>query len=548
MDIVLGVSMTPKTVRMVLVEGEKGDGSIVDHDTFELSSSDGTATKNAADQVVAAVLGTQESAAEGGHELKSIGVTWSDRAEAAQLRDALAARGIRDVILVSELHAAGALAQAAGRAVGYTSTALLFIDRDSATLSVVHGEDGSIVKVLSTNLHSSDAMAVLGEMAAAVEAQDAPPQGMFVVGSGVDIAAVKAHLQNLVELPVSAPEESSLALARGAAIAAANAPIYDATTAGLAYSQDPDGFTAGNDYVDPAGAATMLRPADPVPAHDEYDDFADHHADEGRKPFLLVGSALTSIFVIGVVALVISLAVSIRPTADQRPEAVPAIIPAAPAEVVPSVPEAAVPAPAPAPKPAPAPAPETIKAPIPVVQQAPQAPPRQVYVEPPAAPAPAPLPAAPPVPLPVAPPPPPVYNPPVYNPPVIFPPSLFPPIWQPPRWEPPRQKPPWQQWPPRVDDDDWPQGPQWPQNPAPSYPQNPVPSYPQYPAPSIPQAPPSQPQYPQWPGQSSGGQQGSQGGRGDSDGGGRGGDGSGRGGYGGNGGGGGRNCFLIFCG
>ena len=42
-------------------------------------------------------------------------------------------------------------------------------------------------------------------------------------------------------------------------------------------------------------------------------------AEEGRKPFLLVGSALTSIFVVGVVALVISLAVSIRPTVDQRP-------------------------------------------------------------------------------------------------------------------------------------------------------------------------------------------------------------------------------------
>ena len=35
MDIVLGVSMTPTTVRMVLVEGEKGDGLTVDHDAFD---------------------------------------------------------------------------------------------------------------------------------------------------------------------------------------------------------------------------------------------------------------------------------------------------------------------------------------------------------------------------------------------------------------------------------------------------------------------------------------------------------------------------------
>ena len=68
MDIVLGVSLTPKTVRMALVEGANGDGEIVDHDTFEVSESDGSATSNAVDQVVAAIVGTQESAAEGGHD------------------------------------------------------------------------------------------------------------------------------------------------------------------------------------------------------------------------------------------------------------------------------------------------------------------------------------------------------------------------------------------------------------------------------------------------------------------------------------------------
>ena len=41
MDIVLGVSLTPKTVRMALVEGVKGDGEIVDHDSFKVSESDG---------------------------------------------------------------------------------------------------------------------------------------------------------------------------------------------------------------------------------------------------------------------------------------------------------------------------------------------------------------------------------------------------------------------------------------------------------------------------------------------------------------------------
>ena len=128
MDIVLGVSMTPTTVRMVLVEGEKADGVTVDHDAFNTAAPEGAANESTADQVADAVLGTTESATAGGHFLKAIGVTWSDHAEAAALRDALAARGVEDVMLVSELHAAGALAQAAGQTVGYEKTALLFGD------------------------------------------------------------------------------------------------------------------------------------------------------------------------------------------------------------------------------------------------------------------------------------------------------------------------------------------------------------------------------------------------------------------------------------
>ena len=464
MDIVLGVSMTPTTVRMVLVEGDKADGSIVDHDAFDVTANDGSATSSkAAEQVVEAILGTKESAAAGGHHLKSIGVTWSDHAEASTLRDAIASRGIEGVMLVSDGHAAGALAQAVGRAVGYATTALLFIDRDTATLSVVQTDDGSVVKVLSRSLHSDDAMGVLSEMAAAVDAQDSPPQGIFVVGSGVDVSSVKAHLENLVSLPVSAPDEPEIALARGAALASANAPAFEATTVGLAYSQDPDGTTAGNAHAALAAADTQLAPvgSDNYGAQTDIEPIA---AEEGRKPFLLVGSALTSIFVVGVVALVISLAVSIRPTVDQRPSPGPnAIVPSTAAPAPAPVQEAQQPV-APAPPPPPA---DTIKPPVPVAVQeapapAPKQAPRQVFVEQapaPQAPAPAPAPEAPPpapeappAPAPIAPAPVPYLPAPVYNPPV------YNPYLPPPAYYPPRQNP-WQQYPEPYDP---PQGPQYP--------------------------------------------------------------------------------------
>jgi hypothetical protein len=190
-EIVLGVSMTPTTIRLALVEGEKGDGVIVDHDAFDIGAVDGSATSSASDEVIAAVLGTQEGAIAAGHHLVSTGVTWTDHVEAAVLREALVARGIEDVLLVSELHAAAALAKAVGRAVGYDKTALMFVERDTATLAVVDAADGSVVKVVSQSLHGADAIPVAAEMVTALDTADSVPQGLFVVGSGVDVTTHK---------------------------------------------------------------------------------------------------------------------------------------------------------------------------------------------------------------------------------------------------------------------------------------------------------------------------------------------------------------------
>ena len=69
MDIVLGVSMAPTSVRMLLVEGENADGVTVEDNQFDIATDDDSATLSAADQVISAILGTQESAAESGYQL-----------------------------------------------------------------------------------------------------------------------------------------------------------------------------------------------------------------------------------------------------------------------------------------------------------------------------------------------------------------------------------------------------------------------------------------------------------------------------------------------
>src|SRR6185437_13858737 len=209
---------------------------------------------------------------------------------------------------------------------------------------------------------------------------------VFVVGSGIDIPLIKPALEAATTLPLTAAEEPETALARGAALASAHAPLFASSTAALAYAQDPgtgamNPLAVAPGYFDaPAGAGADALAYSAVP--DDPDEFftgtqtaatelvdADYR---GRSSFKLVGSALAAVFVIGVVALVVSLAIAIRPTADVRPSpnenvvvaptrpapapAAPAPAPQAPAAA--PVPEAPAPAPAPvAPAPAPIPVP-----------------------------------------------------------------------------------------------------------------------------------------------------------------------------------------------
>ena len=82
--------------------------------------------------------------------------------------------------------------------------------------------------MLSETLHSGDAIAVVADMVTDPSVQDSGAEGLFVIGSAVDVTAVKEHLADLVGVPVMAPEEPQLALARRTALASASAPRYDA--------------------------------------------------------------------------------------------------------------------------------------------------------------------------------------------------------------------------------------------------------------------------------------------------------------------------------
>ena len=258
-------------------------------------------------------------------------------------------------------------------------------------MAVVNTTDGSIIDVQREQLPDDDdqAVAALVNLVSAAEELDLQPEGLLVVGSGVDIPLIKPALEDATSLPLSVPEHPETALARGAALASANAPLFASSTAALAYALDPGtgsvsqhvdapGYLAvaeaavpsaeaGADALaysavadDSAAVYTQLGP-DAYAGVDEHEDFTTgmypdfgrlEHEPETRKPFFVAMGVLI-IFVAGVMGLVISLAFSIRPSAYTRPSLshnviAPARIPA-PAPAAPPVPAAApVQAPAPA--------------------------------------------------------------------------------------------------------------------------------------------------------------------------------------------------------
>jgi hypothetical protein len=266
MDMVLGISMAPTMVRSVLIEGQDADGVTVEEDHFAVAAGpkdDDSATARAADRVVAAIVGTREGATQGGHRLTSIGMTWIDPAEGDALRDAIASCDVGSVMLVSPLLAAAALTRAVGDALDYEHIAMLYVERDGATLAVVEVADGSIVDVRREPLAGAVA-AELAVMVADLAAPGSRTDAVFVVGCGVgcgaDAHAIKAALEVATGLNVIVPDEPDMALARGAALASANAPLFASSTGAL-------------------------------------EDFA---ADDGasirrRRPFVLAGSALAAV-------------------------------------------------------------------------------------------------------------------------------------------------------------------------------------------------------------------------------------------------------------
>ena len=136
MDAVLGLSMTPTTVGLVLVEGQEADGATMDKDEFAVHDRGLVSAVNTSEKAAAAVLRTEAIAAARGHRLHSIGVTWSEDAdtEASLLLESLSESGFDNVVAVRLPQATEALARGIASVIGHEITAVCVIEPDAVVV------------------------------------------------------------------------------------------------------------------------------------------------------------------------------------------------------------------------------------------------------------------------------------------------------------------------------------------------------------------------------------------------------------------------------
>jgi hypothetical protein len=188
--------MTSVDVRWVLVEGTTAEGATICRDTADFDT---------LDDVIAAV---------GENRLHAIGVTWATEAAtaASTLLDALAARGLDNVVTVSEEEAADALAMGIAYRGGYSDVAVCIIDPDDALVALVDADGVATERVDPS----------VGDVLAVLDSSDGGAEAIFVLGSADDIAAIASSIDGAAAQVITAAE-ADLALARGAALAAAQA-------------------------------------------------------------------------------------------------------------------------------------------------------------------------------------------------------------------------------------------------------------------------------------------------------------------------------------
>nr|WP_308124085.1 hypothetical protein [Mycolicibacterium xanthum] len=201
--------MTSSSVRWVLVEGTDGEGDTLERGSLPIDPDRGFD----ADALLGVLLDDA-----GSRRLHAVGLNWTVSAEAgvSAMWQALTDRGVENVIAVSDIEAAEALARGIAALSGFDRVVLCVAEPSTSVIAAVT-PDG----VTADRVHPE----ALGKI------ESYSPEAVFVVGSG-QLEGVVSALRERTDAEVVSAEEAELALARGAALASASAiAILDAEAA-----------------------------------------------------------------------------------------------------------------------------------------------------------------------------------------------------------------------------------------------------------------------------------------------------------------------------
>ena len=164
------------------------------------------------------LLDANESVVESG--VHAVGVTWTTDADAAALAvlDALDARGLENVVSVSEIEAAEALASGIADIAGYDDVAVCIFEPDATLVAVVNA-DGVTVDRQDRPADGADNVELTSSVIA-LDLNDRQLDAIFVVGSS-DLDPVVSSMDTVAAAPVISSAEADMAMARGAAVASA---------------------------------------------------------------------------------------------------------------------------------------------------------------------------------------------------------------------------------------------------------------------------------------------------------------------------------------
>jgi hypothetical protein len=209
--------VTSNSVGWVLLDGPGVDVATLDQGVFDVSvGSVGSVDDGDISEWLWAVHRIQAIAATSGHELKSIGLTWT--ADAAATADLLLTSlpdlGFEKVVSVPLSEAASTWAHVFGAALGFERAAVCVVEPSAATLLSL-GDGGG--RTFATHMRESDD-GLSRWLKDAFEINHVDPEHLFLIGSRGDVELISGRLSEALDISIVSSKEAQLILARGTAL------------------------------------------------------------------------------------------------------------------------------------------------------------------------------------------------------------------------------------------------------------------------------------------------------------------------------------------